>query len=86
MTNPTGHLAPFPASARPLRALRMHGPTSFHYGTEVALGDGTSALHICWTREIWMKDNTGPGPGRGGVDGLVGDCRTRGGGRGTGMG
>ena len=29
-----------------------------------------------------MKDNTGPDPGRGGVDGLVGDCRTRGGGRG----
>lgn len=58
MTNPTGHLAPFPASARPLRALRMHGPYPFHYGTEVALGDGTSALHICWTREIWMKDNT----------------------------
>jgi hypothetical protein len=29
-----------------------------------------------------MKDNTGPDPGRGGVDSLVGDQRTRGRGRG----
>jgi hypothetical protein len=24
------------------------------------LGDGTSALHMNWTREIWMKGNNGP--------------------------